>query len=361
MARRWPLLSASVVLLVATLSAPPARALDEPERLRLVGERAFADGLYPLSRRVLERFVAEYPNDPHAGSALFLLGRARFALGDTESALEAFRRAQAAISPAEALEAKFWEAETLFRLRRFPEARAAYDAVVKTDAAAPRAPEALYGLAWSDLELGRPETAIAELRELLARWPDHALVPSATLHLARTLAEQKRFGDALPLLEGFATKYPNHKQLPDAQYLLGWARVKSGDTKAGLADLRAFVAAAPNHELAPTARRMITETITRHGDPSELQVAYKTLMDETPPTPEGLYDAGSIARRARRSTWRTPRSSARTGRTPRRRPRRRRRAATAGCVPRRSCSPASPRSSSAATAPPPRRSRPSAA
>src|SRR2546428_262646 len=300
MARRWPLLSASVVLLVATLSAPPARALDEPERLRLVGERAFADGLYPLSRRVLERFVAEYPNDPHAGSALFLLGRARFALGDTESALEAFRRAQAAISPAEALEAKFWEAETLFRLRRFTEARAAYDAVVKTDAAAPRAPEALYGLAWSDLELGRPETAIAELRELLARWPDHALVPSATLHLARTLAEQKRFGDALPLLEGFATKYPNHKQLPDAQYLLGWARVKSGDTKAGLADLRAFVAAAPNHELAPTARRMITETITRHGDPSELGAAYKTLMDETPPTPEGLYDAGSIAGRLAR-------------------------------------------------------------
>src|SRR5206468_2903381 len=226
MARRWPLLSASVVLLVATLSAPPARALDEPERLRLVGERAFADGLYPLARRVLERFVAEYPNDPHAGSALFLLGRARFALGDTESAPEALRRAQAAISPAEALEAKFWEAETLFRLRRFTEARAAYDAVVKTDAAAPRAPEALYGLAWSDLELGRPETAIAELREVLARWPDHAL--------------------------------------------------------------------------APAARRMITETITRHGDRSELGAAYKTLMDETPPTPEGLYDAGSIAGRLAR-------------------------------------------------------------
>src|SRR5438445_762727 len=229
---------------VGRLALRPGDQLEDPVPLRPVGERSFADGLYPLSRRVLERFVAEYPNDPHAGSALFLLGRARFALGDTESALEAFRRAQAAISPAEALEAKFWEAETLFRLRRFPEARAAYDAVVKTDAAAPRAPEALYGLAWSDLELGRPETAITELRELLARWPDHALVPSATLHLARTLAEQKRFGDALPFLEGFATKYPNHKQLPDAQYLLGWARVKSGDTKAAPADLRAFGAEA---------------------------------------------------------------------------------------------------------------------
>jgi len=300
MTRRWPFLSASVVLLVVTLSAPPARALDEPERLRLVGERAFADGLYPLARRVLERFVAEYPSDPWVGSALFLLGRARFTLGDVESALEAFRRAQPAIPPAETLEAKFWEAETLFRLRRFAEARAAYDAVIKKDAATPRAADAYYGLAWSDLELGRPEAAIAEFRELLARWPDHAAVPSATLQLARTLVEQKRFGDALPLLETFATRYPDHKELADAQYLLGLARVRSGDAKAGLADLRAFVVAAPNHDLAPAARRLITETITRHGDRSELQSAYKALMDQTPPTPEALHDAGSIAGRLER-------------------------------------------------------------
>ena len=297
MTRRWPFVSASVILLVATLLAAPARALDEPERLRLVGEGAFADGLYPLARRALERLVAAYPTDPRAGSALLLLGRARFALGDAESALEAFRRAQAAVPTAQSLEAKFWEAETLFRLRRFADARAAYDVVVKKDATAPYAADAVYGLAWSDLELRRPEAAIAGFRELLARWPDHALVPAATLHLARTLAEQKRFGDALPILESFVTKYPGHKQLPDAQYLLGWARVKSGDSKAGLADLRAFVAAAPNHELAPAARRMITETLARSGDRSEMQDAYKALMEQTPPTPEALYDAASLAGR----------------------------------------------------------------
>src|SRR5438876_629098 len=77
MTRRWPFLSASVVLLVATLFPPPARALDEPERLRLVGERTFADGLYPIARRVLERLVADYPKDDRIGDALFLLGRSR--------------------------------------------------------------------------------------------------------------------------------------------------------------------------------------------------------------------------------------------------------------------------------------------
>src|SRR5206468_2782382 len=58
-----------------------------------------------------------------------------------------------------------------------------------------------------------------------------------------------------------------------------------------------FVAAAPNHELAPAARRMITETLARSGDRSEMQDAYKALMEQTPPTPEALYDAASLAGR----------------------------------------------------------------
>src|SRR5919109_570806 len=101
---------------------------DAPVAVRL-GVRSPARSHAP--RRPRERLVAEYPTDARAGSSLLLLGRARFALGDAESALEAFRRAQAALPSAQSLEAKFWEAETLFRLRRFAEARAAYDEVVK--------------------------------------------------------------------------------------------------------------------------------------------------------------------------------------------------------------------------------------
>ena len=97
--------------------------------------------------------------------------------------------------------------------------------------------------------------------------------------------------------------------ISDAQYLLGWARVTSGDAKNGLADLRAFVAAAPSHDLAPAARRLITETLARYGDRSELEGTYKALMEQTPPTAEALYDAGSIAGRLARpkdqeSAWR---------------------------------------------------------
>jgi TolA-binding protein len=296
MTRRLRLVSAILVLLALTLPPPPASALEEPERLRLVGERAFADGLYPVARRALERLVDEYPGDPKLAAALVLLGRARLATGDAESALEAFRRYER-LPGATPGEAKVWEGEALVRLRRFAEARAAYEAVVRQDAASPTAPDAFYGLGLTELELRRPEAAAAAFRELLAGWAEHPLAPSATFYLARTLVELKRFGEALPLLTAFPEKYRNHKLVPDAQYLLGWARVQSGDTKGGLEDLRAFVAAAPNHDLAPAARRTITETLARYGDRTELQDTYRQLMEQKPPTAEALYDAGSIAGR----------------------------------------------------------------
>jgi outer membrane protein assembly factor BamD (BamD/ComL family) len=163
-----------------------------------------------------------------------MLGKARLALNDAQSALEAFARAQGSLTaPADLLETKFWQAEALFRLKRFGEARTAYDEIVRTDAASPLAPEALYGYAWTELELQRPEPAVTALREFLTTWPEHALAPSATLHLARAQVELKRAADALPLLTAFATKYPNSKLLPDAQYLLGWVKVNSGVPRGG--------------------------------------------------------------------------------------------------------------------------------
>jgi TolA-binding protein len=294
MARRLPHLTAFLVLLALTLPTPPARALDEPERLRLVGERAFADGLYVVSRRALERLVAEYPSDGKLSATLLLLGRARLALGDAESALEAFRRLDKLGTPP--LELKFWEGESLFRLRRFAEARAAYEALARKDLASPNAPDALYGIGLTELELRRPDAAVVAFREVLSGWPDSPLAPGATFYLARTLVELKRFGDALPILTAFPAKYPGHRLAPDTQYLLGLARVSSGDT-GGVDDLKAFVLAAPNHAMAPAARRMITTTLARYGNRTQLQSTYAQLLAQQPATAEALYDAGSIAGR----------------------------------------------------------------
>jgi TolA-binding protein len=296
MTRRLLSISALASILLAGLPASPALALDEADRLWLVGERAFADGLHPVARRVLDRFVVEYPNDARAAQAMLLLGRSRLALGEPEKALDAFRRLRAiAPLPAQQLEGRFWEAESLYRLKQYAAARAAYDDVIGKDAASPLAPEAMYGLALCELELRRPEPAVKAFRDLLASWPEHATAAPATFYLAQTLAELKRYPEALPLLTGFSAKYPKSKLVPDAQYLLGSTRLAMGERDAGVADLQAFVAAYPGHPQAAAARRKVTETIAKAGTPSQQKGAYSQLMQQSAPTAESLYDAGALA------------------------------------------------------------------
>lgn len=302
MTRRLLRLSAIVLVLTTALSITPALAIDEPERLWMVGERAFADGLYPLARRTLGRLVDRYPRDERLGPALLMLGRAHLELREFDTALDAFRRAQKVEpAPGHPLEARFWEGEVLYRLKRYSEARAAYDQVLRTDMTAPFAGDALYGYGWTELDLNRPEPAATAFRDLLQAWPKHPQAASVTYHLGRLLVELKRPAEAVPVLADYATKYPDSKHKVDAQYLLGIARIDSGDTRKGVADLRQFIAANPSHEGVANARRQVTQATVQSGDKSELAQAYASLMSDTP-TAEGLADAATIAGKLGRRT-----------------------------------------------------------
>lgn len=300
--KRRPQLFSAFVLLLILVPVPSALAIEEPDRLWLVAEHAYADGLYALARHVLEEFVENHPRDARLGPAILLLGKARLSVGDGEAALEALRRAQnVATSDADREEARFWEAEALFHLKRLAEARALYDLILKRDAASPRAAEALYGFAWSELELGRPEAAVTAFRSFLDAWPEHARASAATFHLAKALVDLKRFNEALPLLADFPTKHPKHKLAPEARYLAALARVGAGDVRRGVADLRAFAEQHPSHPLAPEARRAISDALARQGDREELTEVYRALLAQEPATPEALFDAGAIAGRLGRA------------------------------------------------------------
>jgi TolA-binding protein len=305
MTHRLLSISALASILLAGLFAAPAFALNEADRLWLVGERAFADGLHPIARRTLERFVVEYPNDARIAPAMLLLGRTRLVLGEPEKALESFRRLRAiATLPAQQLEGRFWEAESLYRLKQYAAARSAYDDVIGKDAASPLVPEALYGLGVCDLELRRPEAALKAFRELLTTWPEHPHAGSATFYQAQTLVDLKKYSEALPLLATFETKYPKNKLVPEAQYLLGTTRLAAGERDAGVKELKEFIAAHPNHQLVPAARRAMTDTLAKSGTPSQQKTAStqpsqqktaSTHATQPSATADSLYDAGLIA------------------------------------------------------------------
>jgi TolA-binding protein len=293
--RALPVLLVSALAVAAPL-AGPAQALDEADRLMLVGEKAYEDGLYPLSRRMLERFLERFPGDGRAGEATLLLGKTRLSLGALDAALDAFRKTEGFTPvPGKPQEARFWEAETLYRMKRFTDARAAYARVVSAEPASPLLPEALYALGFADLELKRRDAAVVDFRRLVKEFPDHARAPSAAIELARALIESKHPDQAVEVLEPFASRYPEHRLVPEARYYLARARLAGGDTAEGVAQLRAFARAYPGHELAPAARRVALDALIKGGKKKELAEEYAALQAQKPPTAEGLYDAGAIA------------------------------------------------------------------
>lgn len=301
--RRWARAFAFPAFLLVPLLLPGSVAAQgEADRLWLVGSHAFADQLHPLALRVLERFVERYPTDGRVPEATLLIGKTQLTLGEMAPALESFKQARRfAPPPGQPGEARFWEGETLFQLKRYQEARAAYDAVLADHAASALEPDALYGAAWCELKLKRPSAAVTSFRKLLKASPEHPLAPSATYYLARTLIELKRAKEAATLLTPFASRYPDHQLVPEARYLLGWSRLAAGKTDEGILDLRAFIADYPTHQLVPQARRAITGAVLRQGREPELTEEYRALLSQSPPTAEGLYDAGLIAQKLGRS------------------------------------------------------------
>src|SRR3990172_3207755 len=197
---------------LVAVSAGPALGLDEAERLMLVGEKAYEDGLYPLSGRMLERFLERFPGDKRAGEAMLLLGKTRLTQGSLEPALDAFRKTEGfSPVPGKPQEARFWEAETLYRLKRFTDARAAYARVISAKPSSPFLADALYSIGWTDLELKRRDAAVIEFRRLVKEFPDHVGVPSDSIELARALIETKHADEAVAVLERFPAKYPGHR------------------------------------------------------------------------------------------------------------------------------------------------------
>jgi TolA-binding protein len=298
MSRHSSTIAASVLILIFALSIPPADALEESDRLWFVGQRALADKLLAFGAATLDQFVTSHPEDARVPQALMMLGRARLTLGDKEAALAAFRRAHAASPPPGApFEARYWEAEVLFQLKRYADARAAYDDVVRNNSTASFAPDARYAAAWTSIEMKQPGLAMTALQDLLDASPEHRLAPSATYHLGRLLVELENYDAAATVLAAFVAKHHDHKLVADARYLLGFARISAGDDKAGLADLKTFVSRHPAHALAADARKLITDVAVRVGDREDLKEAYTALMKETPATAEGLIAAASVAAR----------------------------------------------------------------
>ena len=120
-----------------------------------------------------ERLLAEAPDHPRIDSALYQLGRAWEAEGDAERALSYLDRLVAKFPGSRHIEeAHFRRGEILFSARRWPEAEAAYQAVIRRGGETAFREQALYKHGWALFKQSRIEESSVSFLAVL----DHKLL-----------------------------------------------------------------------------------------------------------------------------------------------------------------------------------------
>jgi tetratricopeptide (TPR) repeat protein len=185
-----------------------------------------------------------------------------------------------------------------------------------------RAPEVLYLVARTEQERRRFGQAAALFADLLASYPDHALVPrwqfTRAFNLARlgeyedaragftafrhdhpdhplalraaywhalTQTFEKEYGKALEEMEALAAKHPDHPLYPELRYRIATALYGQQDYARAREAIEDFLATYPGHPRAPEATVLRGDILMGEG---ELLAATRAFARVTPAA-EGLY------------------------------------------------------------------------
>ncbi len=164
---------------------------------------------YDEAARAFDQLLVASPRGPYAGEAARMLGESYAALGQTDRAREAFRRAEGlGTATAETrAEVAFQDAYARFVAGQYAEAVPALVAVADGDPSGPRAGEALFWAGESAFQAREYARAESILRDLLARYPGHPRSDAARYVIAWTLYQRGQTAAAADAFERFLSAY----------------------------------------------------------------------------------------------------------------------------------------------------------
>lgn len=120
--------------------------------------------------------------------------------------------------PAEEKDIKaFADADGLSKAGKHKEAFAAFDTFLKDYPNSKLAPDAMYGLGYSQFALKNYKSSIATQQKLMDSHPDHAKVPDAMYSMANSQIQLGQVSGAKKTLRALVDKYPNAEVTASAQ------------------------------------------------------------------------------------------------------------------------------------------------
>ena len=143
---------------------------------------------------------------------------------DTDSRLRKLEGSNAsAIGPApivgsaEAELKAFADAQTLMNTGKFKDAFDAYEDFLKNYPNSSHAPDAIYGLGYSQYSLKNYSAALTTQQKFLTQYPDHLKVPEAMFNAANSQIQLSDIDGAKKMLKTLLEQHPNSEIAPSAK------------------------------------------------------------------------------------------------------------------------------------------------
>ena len=279
------------VLLVACVVLQPALA-DKGEDQFNFATGLFIDNDYEMAAQEYSGLLAQYPKHKLAARAQFQLGEcltklerykeaiapltayvarpdaepdrlaaAYFRLGRAHTELKAFDSAAASYKAAldkfpqhaRAPSARYWFAQCRLNAAKHTEAKAAFEATLKTDKGGTYEPYSLYGLGLAFFHLKAYQEAAGRMEEVLKRFPKEEFAPQATLRLAQCYEALEKTDKALQTYERLEKTFGKELGV-EARMGRGQALFRKGELEKAIPIFLTVARDSPEHALADTAR-----------------------------------------------------------------------------------------------------------
>lgn len=280
------------------LTAHPQHT-DAPLAAYRVGESSYFLGDYKAAGTELESFVKTYPNHDLAVWGWQYLGETRLQLGDATGAVQAFEVVlKLKTDVAEQVEAKFYLAKAYEALKQDDKAAALLREV--STANHPRAAEALFGMASSEYQAERYESAAKTFEELNTRFPKHSLVATAELNAGFS---RYQFGDFVGSEAHFERASLTPANAVTATFWMGMCRKSRLDWAGAIEVFSALAAKAPPGDYAEKTTYHWADCESRLDNYAEAQRLFLAIVQKWPNSAladDSFYSAADSALRGKK-------------------------------------------------------------
>ncbi|MCD6307525.1 MAG: tetratricopeptide repeat protein, partial [Candidatus Latescibacteria bacterium] len=171
-----------------------------------------------------------------------------------------------------------------YNMKRYDEARQAYNQLVERYPRSEHVPYAMYWRAMASYDGGDVDTAVDSFKKLKEAFPDHDYGALASMKLGDTFASRGQYGEAVRYYDAVISQRKGDTLGLEAQFKKGRTQMLSGDAAASERTLRSLIADHPNDIMAHQARLELAEMLLDHGDYDEAvrfaEIVIENLLDE---------------------------------------------------------------------------------